>query len=443
MKQRKISKTNVVNFSTYLGMVIFFLVMTALSKAGVLNRSMTGLLVPICCYMSMAVSLNLTVGILGELSLGHAGFMSVGAFAGVIASQSLLDVVPSAGLRLTIAMIVGALFATIAGFIVGAPVLRLQGDYLAIVTLAFGEIIKELVTCLIVGHDENGLHILFNLTGNKTVEDLGLSDTGIAIIKGAQGTASVKTIASFTAGFILVMVTLFIVLNLKDAVLTVPQYIPQSAPLGEGDGGARHHKERPLRKVFTDGGGVTVQHRCMPHANGYNFFRPPGKGFHNGHLLERRLALVFLHAVRGGADAQKQCDLLNEPHQSVLSAVSGRAVILALDAVKLLQHDIVDLPLLREKRNRHLMDTADVLSRDLFKGAGDDRLSQQPIQLVGVVDVLISLSHAKDGDFLRQMGVCEQAVALFISGNRHSVIGVFLVLHIFRPLIVAVKRSTP
>ena len=93
--------------------------------------------------------------------------------------------------------------------------LRLQGDYLAIVTLAFGEIIKELVTCLIVGHDENGLHILFNLTGNKTVEDLGLSDTGIAIIKGAQGTASVKTIASFTAGFILVTVTLFIVLNLK------------------------------------------------------------------------------------------------------------------------------------------------------------------------------------------------------------------------------------
>ena len=66
----------------------------------------------------MAVSLNLTVGILGELSLGHAGFMSVGAFAGVIASQSLLDVVPSAGLRLTIAMIVGALFATIAGFII-------------------------------------------------------------------------------------------------------------------------------------------------------------------------------------------------------------------------------------------------------------------------------------------------------------------------------------
>ena len=209
------NKTTRNNFITYGVVILAYVIMQIMSSADALSSTMEGLLVPICAYVVMAISLNLTVGILGELSLGHAGFMSVGAFAGVIASQSLLDVVPSAGLRLTIAMIVGALFATIAGFIVGAPVLRLQGDYLAIVTLAFGEIIKELVTCLIVGHDENGLHILFNLTGNKTVEDLGLSDTGIAIIKGAQGTASVKTIASFTAGFILVMVTLFIVLNLK------------------------------------------------------------------------------------------------------------------------------------------------------------------------------------------------------------------------------------
>ena len=95
------------------------------------------------------------MGILGELgACGHAGFMSVGAFAGVIASPELDRRHPlSAGVRLAIAMIVGAVFATIAGFIVGAPVLRLQGDYLAIVTLAFGEIIKELVTCRIVGDD--------------------------------------------------------------------------------------------------------------------------------------------------------------------------------------------------------------------------------------------------------------------------------------------------
>ena len=214
-KFKSLKKTTKVDFATYLGVIAVFIVVTVLQNGGMLNRKTIGLLVPICCYMSMAVSLNLTVGILGELSLGHAGFMSVGAFSGVIVSQSLLTAVPNAPVRLAIAMVVGAIFAAIVGLLVGTPVLRLQGDYLAIVTLAFGEIIKELVTCLIVGHDENGLHILFNLTGNKTVDDLHLTETGTAIIKGAQGTANVKTIASFTAGFILVMLTLVIVLNLK------------------------------------------------------------------------------------------------------------------------------------------------------------------------------------------------------------------------------------
>ena len=114
-------------------------------------------------------------------------------------------------------MIVGAVFAAIAGVIIGTPVLRLQGDYLAIVTLAFGEIIKELVNCLLVGYDENGLHIAMNLTGSKSIADLNLSPDGFAIIKGAQGATGTATISSFTAGFILVMITLFVVLNLKDS----------------------------------------------------------------------------------------------------------------------------------------------------------------------------------------------------------------------------------
>ena len=215
MKSNAKRKIFINNMITYGIVAAAYIIMQVLVGTGHVSSLLKGLLVPFCIYVIMAVSLNLVVGVSGELSLGHAGFMSVGAFSGVIVSQSLLTAVPNAPVRLAIAMVVGAIFAAIVGLLVGTPVLRLQGDYLAIVTLAFGEIIKELVTCLIVGHDENGLHILFNLTGNKTVEDLGLSDTGIAIIKGAQGTASVKTIASFTAGFILVMVTLFIVLNLK------------------------------------------------------------------------------------------------------------------------------------------------------------------------------------------------------------------------------------
>ena len=214
LKKRSLKKTSVVDFATYLGVTVLFVVMYSLQSSGSLTRSLSGLLIPICCYMSMAVSLNLTVGILGELSLGHAGFMSVGAFSGIIAAMSLQDAIPSAGLRLAIAMVVGAIFAAIVGFLVGAPVLRLQGDYLAIVTLAFGEIIKELMNCLIVGVDENGMHLLFNLTGSKTADDLHLSETGTAIIMGAQGAVGIKTISTFTAGFVLVMVTLFVVLNL-------------------------------------------------------------------------------------------------------------------------------------------------------------------------------------------------------------------------------------
>ena len=214
---KKMKKSTRTAFLTYLSVILMFAVMYALDSAGMLTRSLSGQLVPICCYMSMAVSLNLTVGILGELSLGHAGFMSVGAFSGVIASMYMKDIIPSVPLRLALTMIVGAALAAVAGVIVGAPVLRLRGDYLAIVTLAFGEIIKDLVTCLLVGYDSKGLHIAMNLTGNMSINDLGLEAGGVAIIKGAQGATSTLTIASFTTGFILVMVTLFVVFNLVNS----------------------------------------------------------------------------------------------------------------------------------------------------------------------------------------------------------------------------------
>ena len=212
--KKTLNKTKIADFATYIGVVIAFIVMNALMNEGLLTRSMKGQLVPICCYIVMAVSLNLTVGILGELSLGHAGFMSVGAFTGIVTAMSLQSAIPSDGVRLALAIVMGAIFAGIAGTLVGIPVLRLHGDYLAIVTLAFGEIIKELINCLIIGHDENGLHIIFNATGAKTVTDLGLTETGKVLIKGAQGATGTDTIASFTAGFILIMVTLVVVLNL-------------------------------------------------------------------------------------------------------------------------------------------------------------------------------------------------------------------------------------
>ena len=203
-----------VDYATYLGVILVFVIISICQSMGMLNRSMTGMLVPICCYVCMAISLNLTVGILGELSLGHAGFMSVGAFSGIITAMSLQAAIPNDLVRMILALIVGAFFAAVVGFIVGIPVLRLRGDYLAIVTLAFGEIIKGIINCLLVGWDENGLHIALNIDGTKTIDSLHLGENAIQIIKGAQGAAGNHRIASFTAGFVLVMITLIIVLNL-------------------------------------------------------------------------------------------------------------------------------------------------------------------------------------------------------------------------------------
>ena len=213
MKTRSLRRKRLFgNLLTYCIVAAAFVILQLLNAGGMLSPSLQGQLVPICAYVTMAVALNLVVGISGELSLGHAGFMSVGAFSGVVASISLQELIPMGPLRLLVSMLIGAFFAGIAGVIVGVPVLRLRGDYLAIVTLAFGEIIKNIINILYVGVDENGLHF-----STSSEAALNLSETGKAILKGPMGvTANVK-LSSFTAGFLLVMVALIVVLNLVNS----------------------------------------------------------------------------------------------------------------------------------------------------------------------------------------------------------------------------------
>ena len=208
---KKLSKTSRRNFLTYALVILAFAILQSMSSAGAMSSSLKGMLVPICAYVVMAVSLNLTVGILGELSLGHAGFMSVGAFTGVTAAVALQNTISSAPLRLLIGMVVGAAFAALAGFLIGIPVLRLKGDYLAIVTLAFGEIIKSIFNNLYVGVDAKGFH--FSLLSDNT----NLAEGGKLIIAGPMGIGGIQKIATFTAGFLLVMVTLFVVFNLVNS----------------------------------------------------------------------------------------------------------------------------------------------------------------------------------------------------------------------------------
>ena len=210
MKKLSPGRKRLVNNCITYGIVIAaFIILQVCNAGGLLSPSIQGQLVPICAYVVMAIALNLVVGISGELSLGHAGFMSVGAFSGVVAALSLQNSIPNDALRLAIAMVVGAVLAGVAGVIVGVPVLRLRGDYLAIVTLAFGEIIRNIFNVLYVGVDENGLH--FSLQNEMA---LNLAEGGKSILKGPMGFTTNVKLATFTAGFILVLITLTVALNL-------------------------------------------------------------------------------------------------------------------------------------------------------------------------------------------------------------------------------------
>ncbi|MBR4587343.1 MAG: branched-chain amino acid ABC transporter permease [Lachnospiraceae bacterium] len=207
--KKKIKKSTVSSFVNYGIVIVLYTIFQILSSTGSLTRQVSGLLIPVCAYIVMALSLNLVVGISGELSLGHAGFMSIGAFSGVIVSAMLQNSVTAGPLRLFIAIVVGAVFAALAGFLIGIPVLRLKGDYLAIVTLAFGEIIKNVINCIYVGVDASGLHI-----GFESIDALKMDETGRTIIDGPIGAAGIKTISTFLAGAILILVALFIIQNL-------------------------------------------------------------------------------------------------------------------------------------------------------------------------------------------------------------------------------------
>ena len=169
-------------------------------------------MVPLCTYVILAVSLNLVVGILGELSLGHAGFMCVGAFASAFFSKCMKDVIQADLVRFLLALLVGIAVAAVFGILIGIPVLRLKGDYLAIVTLAFGEIIKNLVNVLYIGKDSNGFHF-----STKDVMALNMEPDGMVILNGPQGITGTPKDATFLIGVIVILITFFIILNLIDS----------------------------------------------------------------------------------------------------------------------------------------------------------------------------------------------------------------------------------
>lgn len=175
------------HYINYIAIAAALVLFIGLNSAGELSRATLNLLPRIAYSIILATSLNLVVGFLGELSLGHAGFMCVGAYLGSYFSLFLHQYVDNMLVCFIISMIVGGLAAAVFGFIIGLPALRLKGDYLAIVTLAFGEIVRNIF---------KNLEIFGGAMGLKTAE------------------IKIKSSTLFVVGFIVVLIVLALIQNL-------------------------------------------------------------------------------------------------------------------------------------------------------------------------------------------------------------------------------------
>ena len=140
----RIGKIKVNHYINYAVIGLLTLVFGLISlTGGRMDSSLLFLLEKTAISIILAVSLSMVVGFLGELSLGHAGFMCVGAYLGGKVAAVLEPTLGNGPLTLLVALVVGAAVAAACGVVIGIPALRLRGDYLAIVTLAFGEIVKS------------------------------------------------------------------------------------------------------------------------------------------------------------------------------------------------------------------------------------------------------------------------------------------------------------
>ena len=179
------------NYLSYTVIGSLAIILTIMGAIGALPGTTLALLEQSAIAIVLAVSLNMVVGFLGELSLGHAGFMCIGAYVGgklaVLLSSSLGG---TNILTVILALIIGGLAAGLCGFIVGLPALRLRGDYLAIVTLAFGEIVKNIIENSEFFGSHTGLRTP-DFTTNRSMRFL-----------------------LFTIGSVIVLLTLFVIQNI-------------------------------------------------------------------------------------------------------------------------------------------------------------------------------------------------------------------------------------
>ena len=121
MNFKTMKKSSKDAFITYAMVVIVYLIIQAMVMSGSMSSLMQGMLVPLCTYSIVAIGLNLCVGYLGELSLGHAGFMCVGAFSSAVFSKCMMATGMNETLRFILAILIGTVVAAIFGWLIGIP----------------------------------------------------------------------------------------------------------------------------------------------------------------------------------------------------------------------------------------------------------------------------------------------------------------------------------
>jgi branched-chain amino acid transport system permease protein len=162
--------------SILLGVLITYAVLFGLISANVINSYYKGIITFALINIILAVSLNLIVGFTGQLCLGHAGFMSIGAYISALISQK-------AGMPFIVSIIIGAIIASIFAALIGYPTLKLTGDYFAITTLAFGEIIRIIIM-------------------------------NINVVGGARGLTGVPIKTTFSVAFIFMIISIIVIKNI-------------------------------------------------------------------------------------------------------------------------------------------------------------------------------------------------------------------------------------
>ena len=160
------SKTKKRTIASFIGLVlvvIVYFILRTLIVSGAINNYYAGIINSICIYVVAAVSLNIVTGILGQLVLGHAGFMMIGAYTSALITRGLAQMMSeydwwSLHYSLPLGLLAGGLLAAVLGFLIGIPALRLRGDYLAIITLGFGEILRVVANNLSIINGAKGMN---------------------------------------------------------------------------------------------------------------------------------------------------------------------------------------------------------------------------------------------------------------------------------------------